>query len=164
VEPIPAPVASPLPYAEAAAIQASVTANAAGSTCQLAEWLQSALRAEPAVLNALESIPQDARSVAGAIMLWDGRWVRLKGAGEPGLAVVRTAVAEGVRVAPEDCRGESMRGPTLLTIPLSGGVTLLAIGSGEWRWNDLLEEPPAAPTETASRQRAKFVQTAAEFR
>jgi len=49
---------------------------------------------------------------------------------------VREAIMWEVAFAPEACRNERMNRPVLLS--LADGNTRFAIGSGSWRWSDLL--------------------------
>lgn len=137
------PTAEPDPLTTPAALSVAAAASAAaGETCQLDGWLQAALQTDPAVTLALAAIPRPARSVANAIMLWDGRWVAAGPVAEAA-APIRTALINGVMAAPEACRTEVLRGPRLLILPDSIGTTVLAVGSGEWRWGDLLVEDQA---------------------
>ena len=112
---------------------------ASGQACDLTQWLQGALQANPQTQTALAQIPRPARSVANAMMLWNGRWVATPAAAT-GLQTLRSAVLSGVASAPEACRAELIRGPVLLTLVDPTGSTVLAVGSGEWRWNDLLAD------------------------
>jgi hypothetical protein len=121
--------------------RASATANAG---CQLTAWLQAALQADPAVRAALPTVPVDARSAANAIMLWDRSWVPQPGPAREGVGVIRTALMVGVLSAPPTCRLQAVRGPELMTLTDTTGTVVLAVGSGEWRWADLLAESAAA--------------------
>jgi hypothetical protein len=69
-------------------------------------------------------------------MMWNGDWVRSGGQDGKGLSAVREAIMWEVAFAPESCRNERMRKPVLLS--LADGRTRFAIGSGDWRWSDLL--------------------------
>jgi hypothetical protein len=115
---------------------------APGHSCQLGGWLQAALRADPAVQAALAAIPRADRSIANAIMLWDVRWVRQPSSALNGASALRSALMVGVRAAPAECQTQLIRGPELLALTDSSGTTLIAIGSGEWRWADLLARDP----------------------
>ena len=71
-------------------------------------------------------------------MLWDGRWIA---AGSPAtraaLASIRQVLASAVRAAPAACRAAVQAGPRLFAV--SGPPdSVLALGSGRWRWDDLL--------------------------
>jgi hypothetical protein len=100
-----------------------------GRPCNMAHRLQVALRKDPMVQE----------SVAGyagkAIMVWNGDWVWFHGDIGKGLTAVRQAMMWEIAFAPEACRTQPMHGMVLLS---SGGSARLAVGSGEWRWSDLL--------------------------
>lgn len=139
------PTAEPVspPHADAVGLAVATAAIAAsGTTCKLGEWLQGALQQDDQVGVALAHIPRRSRSIANALMLWDGSWVEAPGAGA-GLTVIRSAILSGIESAPQPCRVELMSGPVLLTLNDPSGATLLAIGSGQWRWNDLLADASA---------------------
>lgn len=145
------PTSQPRPLSHAAAsrpeaaVAVSQTADSA-STCQMAEQLQARLAADPQVLEALALIPTDAKSVANALMLWDGAWV---GTDQREIAQALTALQSSIAAAIEttspDCRSLPVLGPRMLSIPDASGATLLVIGSGAWRWNDLLTSDRAQP-------------------
>lgn len=121
----------------------SARASAVGETCQLTQWIQGALQQDAAVRAALSAIPREARSLANAIMLWDGRWVESRGVSALQATPIREAIIVGVLTAPAACRDEAMRGPLLIAVPDRFGTTLLAVGSGVWKWSDLLPEAGA---------------------
>lgn len=137
VEPDPADreaVDDPVAISVAAAASA-----AAGSACDMTQWLRQALQADPQVQDALAHIPRPARSVANAIMLWDRAWVGTGSAAASGVATIRLALVAGIRAAPAACRDQALRGPELFTLVDAVGTTVVAVGSGEWRWADVLQ-------------------------
>lgn len=146
----PDPTEKPQPLSRLAAggpltpIAASQTADSA-STCQMVALLQSALAEDATVATALARVPHRARSVANAIMLWDGRWIDSEALGDGrALPPIQAAIIAIIRAAPADCHAQIVLGPRLISIPEARGATLLALGSGVWRWEDLLagrEEP-----------------------
>lgn len=103
-----------------------------GGGCDLARAVQLALRRDPQVRSAVE----EANRSGKAIMLWNGDWVRSGGQDGKGLSAVREAVMWEVGFAPQACRNQPMHGLVLLS--LADGGTRFAIGSGAWRWSDLL--------------------------
>lgn len=135
------PVTDATDLASAPAATASPRALAAGETCQLTQWIQAELSADPTVAGALASIPRAARSVANAIMLWDGAWIETRAVSPSQIEPIRHAVILGVRNAPPACLDEEMRGPLLMSVNDRHGATLLAVGSGVWKWSDLLPAP-----------------------
>jgi hypothetical protein len=103
-----------------------------GGGCNTARAVQQALRRDPLVHTAVE----DANRLGKAIMLWDGDWVRSGAQDGKGLSAVREAIMWEVAFAPEVCRNQPVHGTVLLS--LADGRTRFAIGSGDWRWADLL--------------------------
>jgi hypothetical protein len=106
--------------------------NGGGGGCDLARAVQEALRSDSLVHTAVE----DANRLGKAIMLWNGDWVRSGSQDGKGLSAVRQAIMWKVAFAPQACRNERMHRPVLLS--LADGGTRFAIGSGDWRWSDLL--------------------------
>lgn len=121
---------------------AAAASGASGQTCQIGAWLQAAMQTDPQVQAALLDIPRPARSVSNALMLWDGGWTEATPKAAAGIAAIRAAVLAGLASAPEACRTQMVRGPELMTLVTGAETTVIAIGSGEWRWGDLM---PAAP-------------------
>ena len=56
--------------------------------------------------------------------------------GEERAEAVRQAIMWEIAFAPEACRNQRMHGLVLLS--LADGSTRFAVGSGDWRWSDLL--------------------------
>ncbi len=137
--------AEPLEIGEAVSTQVASAAAIAGTAsdgdpCLVGAWLQSALQNEPSVQEALTAIPSSARSVANAVMLWNGRWSSPAPNAALGMARIRALVVAGVASAPESCQLEPISGPVLITVGDPANSTVLAVGSGQWRWRDLLAE------------------------
>jgi len=110
-----------------------------GGGCDTALRVQQALRRDPLVRAAVA----DAHRLGAAILLWNGDWVRSGGQDGKGLSAVREAITWEVAYAPEACRNQRMHGLVLLS--LADGGTRMAIGSGDWRWSDLLGLRGTAP-------------------
>jgi hypothetical protein len=106
--------------------------NGGGGGCDIARRLQQALRRDPLVRAAVEN----ANRMGKAILLWNGDWVQTGGQDGKGLSAVREAIMWEVAFAPEACRNARLNGLVLLS--LADGNTRFAIGSGDWRWADLL--------------------------
>ena len=133
-EPVQMEIAAPDPVPMPLLSQASL---APGETCDLAGRVQAALRDDPAVRAALAMLPRDARSVANAVMLWDGRWIAgTTTSTSYALDRIRAAVIATVAAAPAPCRQEAQTGPVLMLLAGSPD-TVLALGSGRWRWGDV---------------------------
>jgi hypothetical protein len=124
-----------------------------GTTCEVAGTLARAFVGSELVRAQLERIGPEARSVANAIMFWDGQWVDVQGrAPEDALETLRRAIVEGVRAAPPECLSQDVVGPRFIAINEGKGTMILVLGSGTWRWEQLLQEPEAVATEMALRQ------------
>ncbi|MEO6377980.1 MAG: hypothetical protein ABIO37_08160 [Caulobacteraceae bacterium] len=108
-----------------------------GRNCNMVRMLQAALRKNPTVAAAVAAAHRDMGG-ARAITMWNGDWVRNNGEDGAGLAGVREAMMLGIAFAPEPCRSEPVRGSVLISLNDSPGSARLALGSGEWRWSDLL--------------------------
>lgn len=111
----------------------------AGQTCDMVRRLQAALREDPEVRAAAAEAQ---RSVTGAgkaaVLVWDGDWVRSGAQAGKGLAGVRQAIIMEVGFAPEACRREPVQGRVVLSMADGPGSPRLVLGSGRWRWTDLL--------------------------
>lgn len=125
-----------------------------GESCAIGEALGRAFQSHAALRQALADWPSQARSVSGAIMLWDGAWVLPDAQMDPAsLALIHRGVVEGIRAAPEECLDESIVGPRLVIVPTPDSRSaVLVLGSGTWAWRQILDhederlrsEPPAA--------------------
>lgn len=135
----------------------SATPSAApgdGSSCALAIESSGAILASSAALAELAAFPAGVRTPADAVMMWDGGWL------DPGplpqgvsAGAIRQIIEQVVASAPPDCRDRPQVGPQFLPIRETGRTTMLVIGSGAWRWADLIEPNPACtvdkPTQCA---------------
>lgn len=148
VKPAP-PTVAPIPAAKTAAygfteasdgeVAGAATADAggggggSGGGCNMTRRLQSALRkdrqAQAAMAEAHRGRP---------IMMWNGDWVRHPSQEGAGLAAVREAILWEVGFAPEACKTEPQRGMILISMNDGPGAARLVVGSGTWRWKDLL--------------------------
>lgn len=104
-----------------------------GGACNMAKWLQGKLRTDRRVQAALAEAHR-----GRAIRVWNGDWVRHPGQDGNGLAAVREAIMWEVAFAPEACRAERVHGLVLLSLNDSPGSARLVMGSGSWRWSDLV--------------------------
>ena len=113
---------------------ASADSGGGGGACDMARRVQSALRKDRLVQAAVAQ----AHHAGKAIMVWNGDWVQSNGEDGKGLSAVREAIMWEVAFAPKACRAEPVRGLILLSLNTGPGAARLAVGSGEWRWSDLL--------------------------
>ncbi|HEX3367896.1 hypothetical protein [Phenylobacterium sp.] len=105
-----------------------------GQGCDMARWLQKALREDHGVQAAVV----EAGDAGKAIRVWDGAWVRHPGQEGEGLAAVREAIMWRVAFAPVACRAEPVHGLIVLSLNDGPGASRLAMGAGDWKWQDLL--------------------------
>lgn len=115
----------------------------AGDRCGMLPRLQAALQNDADVHAALARLPRQGRSVANAVMIWDRGWVGPASAGAPVLEPVRSAIARAIQSSASTCRDDQVAGPRFLTVADADGETILAVGSGVWRWVDLADQSSA---------------------
>jgi hypothetical protein len=116
----------------AGAASAGEDGGGGGGVCDMARTIQRALRRDPMVQSAVF----DAHRAGKAVMVWNGDWVRSGDQDGKGLAAVREAIMWEIGFAPESCRRQQVRG--MVMFMLNDGITRLVLGSGQWRWSDLL--------------------------
>jgi hypothetical protein len=119
--------------AEIASATTADSGSGAGRSCNMAGWLQAKLRKDPRVQAAMAE-SQSHRP----LRVWNGDWVRHEGQEGAGLATVREALMWEVAFAPPACRTEPVHGLVLLSLNDGPGAARVALGSGEWRWSDLM--------------------------
>jgi hypothetical protein len=120
-----------------AELASAATANSGGGggggACNMAQWLQGKLRRDRRVQAAMADAHR-----GRAIRVWNGDWVRHPGQDGNGLAAVREAIMWEVAFAPEACRAERVHGLVLLSLNDGPGSARVVMGSGSWRWSDLV--------------------------
>lgn len=109
----------------------------AGGGCDMVELLQKALRRDADVQAA---VAREHAVLSGkAINLWSGGdWIRGSGQEGKGLAGVRQAIIMEVGFAPAACRNETVRGRVVISLADRPGAPRIVLGSGAWRWSELL--------------------------
>lgn len=102
--------------------------------------VQVALQSSDAVRASLPLVSPEKRSVANAIMVWKDVWLAdYPQLDNTAVDVIRDVVADTIAAATPECRLQPQAGPRLLLLSGTGDSVVLAVGSGEWRWQDLLE-------------------------
>ncbi|MGH7024620.1 MAG: hypothetical protein ACREEB_13675, partial [Caulobacteraceae bacterium] len=109
--------------------------GAGGGACDMPARLQAALRKDPLVRAAAAEAGANGNH---AIFVWNGDWVRSQGEDGKGLSAVREAILWEVGFAPAACRAQPVRGLVLLSMDEAPGSARLVLGTGAWRWSDLL--------------------------
>lgn len=116
--------------------------DAAGTGCPLVASLREALERDARAQAALSLIPRASRSVANAVMLWDGQWIApTRVGGRATTDTVRASLARIMANASETCRTQVNLGPVFVPVTNDRGTIVLAFGSGAWRWVDVLQGP-----------------------
>lgn len=146
VTPIPAseePSTEPGDEMSDAEVAGAATAGsgAGGGACNMPQRLQAALRRDPLARSAATQAHR-----GKAIIVWNGAWVRRQDQEGAGLAAVREAVMWEVAFAPEACRRQAVRGLVLISLDDHPGAPRIVLGSGAWRWSDLLFAPGIRPS------------------
>lgn len=111
--------------------------GAGAGDCDMVQRLQAALRRDPEVRAAVLNARRTAANPR-AIRIWNGDWIRDQSQAGKGLAGLRQAIIMEVGFAPEACRDKPVRGLVLITFEDGPGGARIALGSGTWRWTDLL--------------------------
>jgi hypothetical protein len=140
---VAADVPDALPLAPASLQEVSLPQ---GAGCDLTQPVQDALRNNAAVRRLLPSIPAGQRSVANAIVVWNAHWIDPESidpeaaAAQAAYAAIRKAISQQVASTSADCRNQVQTGPRLIYLPGSAGsTTVLALGSGTWSWQQLID-------------------------
>ena len=150
--PLPPPLI-PMPSLSAAApdIAGAAGVQGGGSPCQLAADAALAIQHDPVAMAELAALPPGVRSEADAVMVWNGVWFDQAPAAAVSVGAVapkgrlHLAIEEIVAAAPAQCRDEAMVGPVFVPVPEGERSIMLAIGSGMWRWSDLLPRTATCP-------------------
>lgn len=145
--PAPSPVPSPVPSDVVPLAAAEDPDTGAGSTiggCALAHDSGQAIAQDPLAMAELDSLPAGMRSSADAVMLWNGQWLNDAAMSAAGGAL-RRAVEKAVLAAPLDCRDAEVNGPQFVQVAEASRTVMIVIGSGSWRWSDLLKPRSDCP-------------------
>jgi hypothetical protein len=122
----------------AGAATAGSGSGSGGGECNMTRRLQAALRKDRLVQAAVADAHQGLGGGGKAIRVWNGDWVRHGGQEGDGLAAVREAIMWEVGFAPEACRTQRVHGLVAISLNDTPGSARLVVGSGEWRWSDVL--------------------------
>ena len=127
-------------------IDPNATAQPAGG-CAALELVSKALLADPIVVEAIVRAPPETRSIADAIIIWNGGWADFAGSIEAPLGAVRAAAELNLRSLDDECLDEPIAGPRLIPIPVGTRTIFIVFGSSDWRWRwrDLLTDGEVRP-------------------
>jgi hypothetical protein len=109
--------------------------GAEARSCNIVGDLTVALQIDEAAIAGLSALPAGSVSVANAVLLWDGAWLKASDAGHDPL---RYAIQRRLRESAAPCLAETIEGPRFLVLSRSAHATVIVFGSGAWRWADLL--------------------------
>jgi hypothetical protein len=113
--------------------------QAAGG-CDLTYPVQVALQTSPEVQRELPRIPEQRRSVANAVAIWNQTWFEPdEQLSQSVVLAIRGTVAATVAAASDACRLQLQGGPRLIYLPGIPDTTVLALGSGEWTWQQVAD-------------------------
>ena len=113
-------------------------AGAGEGDCAVGDAIGGALRANPEAAAALAAVPASERTVANALMLWDGQWAAPASAeSRRAVGQLRAIIVASIRAAPLACQAAPLTGPRLVIVPDAAGTVVLAFGSGNWSWTEL---------------------------
>ena len=131
-----------LPGSTAQTPTTSANANG-GKGCQIAAAMQASLQNSLEVKEALALIPAGSRSIANAIVLWNGQWIDAASVGGPDtFRPVARAILAGIGEASLECQAEIVHGVRFVILADARSTVVLAFGSEEWRWSDVAATLP----------------------
>ena len=140
-----APITLPSVSAIAAAAANSADSAVVGSGCSIAGKVGDAITHDPAALAQLAELPPEMRSGADAVFIWNGEWLIGSGASpisdSPGMVTIdnplQKTIESAVASAATECRAAPMTGPAFIAVQEGTRTTMLVIGSGVWRWDQV---------------------------
>lgn len=110
--------------------------------CSTLDQIGKLLNADPAAVAAVLAAPPESRSIADAVIVWNAGWSEIARDPAAPLGPARALLERSLEAVPEDCLAEEVIGPRL--VPVEAGedrMMFVVIGSGTWRWSDLLLDP-----------------------
>ena len=110
------------------------------SGCDLTGTVQAALQADPDAAMSIARLPPATLSIANAFMLWDGDWVTPRVVSDStNLDVVHDVIVAKLSAASAECRNQEQIGPRLIAFGSGPDSITLVVGSGVWKWGDLVK-------------------------
>jgi hypothetical protein len=121
---------------------ASVPATVAAAGCLALDQVKNSIEADPDAMTSALNAPPENRSIAEAVVIWNGDWIQAASTPDAPLSPAREAVERSVATMSEDCLNEPIIGPRLVPFPTATGTMFLVFGSGNWRWRDVADDVP----------------------
>ncbi|MGX7896497.1 hypothetical protein [Tsuneonella sp. HG222] len=123
-----------------AALLEEAAATPLSGGCDLTAPVQAALQLNPDLELELPTIADERLSVARALAVWKDAWAepdeRLP---EKALASIRDTMRQTILAASDDCRMQVQTGPRLVYLTHDAETVTLALGSGEWTWQEVAD-------------------------
>lgn len=111
------------------------------TNCDVLSTVANGLVSDPLAVQAVDRAPPDSRSVADAIVIWNGGWRNETIDADAPLAIVRSNVLTTLDFLPPECLAEQVSGPRFIPVANGDRTILLVFGSGTWSWLSLTETP-----------------------
>ncbi len=108
-----------------------------GPACNLTPAVVRDFSQNPVVRQGVSELPAVEKSVANAVQIWDGAWPQETLSG--GKALLRAVLAREIAAAPAGCLKQVNNGPVFFMVPDGAVTTIVAVGSGQWTWGQLVE-------------------------
>lgn len=134
----------------------STATGAPAAGCATLEVVTNALLADRAVVDAIHRAPLEARSISGAIVMWNAGWSNTARTIDAPLGLVRAVAERSLHSVDPGCLEEEVAGPRLVPIPVGDNTMFVVFGSGIWRWRELMFSADAAQQAEFHRQPARF--------
>ena len=109
----------------------------AGPACNLTPAVVRDFSQNPVVRQGVSELPAAEKSVANAVQVWDGAWPQETLSG--GKALLRGLLMREIAAAPADCLKQVNNGPVFFMVPDGAATVMVAVGSGQWTWGQLVE-------------------------
>ena len=109
----------------------------AGQPCNLTSAVVHDFSQSPTVRQGVAELPPGEKSVANAVQIWDGAWPAETQSG--GMALLRGLLIREINAAPAACLTQINTGPVFFMVPDGEATVVVAVGSGQWTWGQLLE-------------------------
>ena len=125
--------------------QPDASASGAAGACAALPLIKRALVADPDALAAVRGAPLETRSIADAVVLWNAGWAASASTPDAPLTPARAVVEQSLRSLPDACLDEPIAGPRLVPVADGDRTMFIVIGSGNWSWRQLIEDPGSVP-------------------
>ena len=120
-----------------AQFQPAAAAGADGQACDLTPAVVRDFAQNPVVRQGVAELPAAEKSVANAVQMWDGTWPAETRTG--GQALLRALLVREITAARPDCLRRPNTGPVFFMVPDGAATVVVAVGSGQWNWGQLID-------------------------